>query len=466
MINRLFLLSCMGMLFLFFLNACAYAEETDDKKDVVFDVTDFGAVGEDDIDDTEAIQRAIDAASEEGGGTVFVPEGEYFIQAHVPGYEGNYLGDEGGIALESNVTLKLDQEAVLKAIPNEQEQYVIVRIFNKENVAVEGGKIQGERDEHSGDTGEWGYGIAITGGKDITVRDTILEDCWGDGMNIQVYRENDQVFLTENVTIENIESRNNRRQGMSIEGGESIIVRDSRFLDTNGTAPAAGVDIEPWNDAHEVTDVLFENCVFEGNEGAGLIVMGAGVSDVRIVDNVFQDNSEYEGGISLFFTSNIVVRRNLFIEDMMGIVTESENVTFTENSSTDGIGVINASNHILYERNVVSIEESWLPWEILVIPVYEENISQDIVLRENEIIGAIKDEEGEIIDIINAGIHATGVESLTVENNHIANLRFGLLLFEEISDIKITDNTFENIVSEIVYSDEDDFLYEDNIHRD
>ncbi len=46
----------------------------------VFDIAKFGATPDDESDDTAAIQRAIDAAGEAGGGIVMVPKGEFRVQ--------------------------------------------------------------------------------------------------------------------------------------------------------------------------------------------------------------------------------------------------------------------------------------------------------------------------------------------------------------------------------------------------
>src|SRR5581483_7915501 len=66
----------------------------------VFDVKKYGATGDGKTLDTPAINKAIDAASAAGGGTVFFSAGTYL---------------SGSIHLKSNVTLFLDSGAVIQA---------------------------------------------------------------------------------------------------------------------------------------------------------------------------------------------------------------------------------------------------------------------------------------------------------------------------------------------------------------
>ncbi len=49
----------------------------------IYNVLDFGAVGDGVSDDTSAFQKALDTASKEGGGIVFVPTGKYLIKGHL-----------------------------------------------------------------------------------------------------------------------------------------------------------------------------------------------------------------------------------------------------------------------------------------------------------------------------------------------------------------------------------------------
>lgn len=65
-----------------------------------FNVRDFGAKGDGVTKDTAAVQKAIDATAERGGGTVWVPAGRYLC---------------GTVHLKSNVTLHLDNGSTILA---------------------------------------------------------------------------------------------------------------------------------------------------------------------------------------------------------------------------------------------------------------------------------------------------------------------------------------------------------------
>ncbi|HUB24164.1 MAG TPA: glycosyl hydrolase family 28-related protein, partial [Tepidisphaeraceae bacterium] len=66
----------------------------------VYDVRQFGAIGDGQTLDTPAINRAIDKAASAGGGTVWLPAGTYLCYS---------------IHLKSNITLYLDSGATILA---------------------------------------------------------------------------------------------------------------------------------------------------------------------------------------------------------------------------------------------------------------------------------------------------------------------------------------------------------------
>jgi len=287
---------------------------TDDGEQVVtgtvnakgwFDVRMFGAKGDGVTDDTAAVQAAVDAAVSLGGGTVYVPAGRYMIFAHAPEtVSSNYLRDEGGIALGDNITLQMDPAATLAAIPNAEDAYQVVRVFNKSNVQIRGGRIEGERDAHTGGTGEWGFGMAVHGGSNIVISDVTVVDCWGDGvilLRLDGTPYSDTSKVVNNATLQRVVSDGNRRQGLSVAGVVGLTVSGCTFSNTSGTAPKAGVDMEPDFDGVPQHDVTFRDCTFVDNDGCGLTfgARGDNVKNFTIDRCVFSGNQESEASLKL-----------------------------------------------------------------------------------------------------------------------------------------------------------------------
>ena len=296
-------------------------DRLDDKelrvKEISINVKDFGAKGDGITDDTNAIQDAIYYVEMVGGGTVLIPNGTYMILAHVDGYIGNYLRDQGGIAMKDNVHLKLSKGASLKAITNGMPQYQIIRAYKKKNITIEGGTIIGERTSHTGTTGEWGYGISLQGGESLTIKDLTVKDCWGDGINLQFVA--DTIDIPTNVLISGVTSTNNRRQGMSVEGVINLTVRDSKFTLTNGTAPQCGVDIEPWSTNSKVENVLFDNCEFTDNNSSGMLIMGRMISKVKLDNCYFKGNKDSEGQLKTYNNAKDITVESSTFERVNGV---------------------------------------------------------------------------------------------------------------------------------------------------
>lgn len=94
----------------------------------------FGPAGDGGTDDTAAIQAALDAIPPEGG-TVWVPHGDYRIDALT------------GLRPKSRTKLLLDSGAVLRALPHGSERYNVILTASRTDVTVQGGTIVGERGE-------------------------------------------------------------------------------------------------------------------------------------------------------------------------------------------------------------------------------------------------------------------------------------------------------------------------------
>jgi polygalacturonase len=240
---------------------------------LIVNVTDTGASGDDAIEDTAAIQAAIDAVAGTGG-TVHVPDGTYLVDA----------AGKGRLRLRSDMTLDLAPGAVLKAVPNDARGYALLSISGASNVTVAGGTLEGERHEHAGTSGEWGMGIRIDGGaENVTISGVTARNMWGDGFYVESARA---VMLCAVV------ADSNRRQGLSIIEVDGLVVTGSIFKNTWGTRPSSGIDLEPDNAAQAIRDIRIQNSEFLDNVGAGLLIDGGKgpISNVEVTNNVFAGN--------------------------------------------------------------------------------------------------------------------------------------------------------------------------------
>ncbi|MCK9413751.1 MAG: right-handed parallel beta-helix repeat-containing protein [Prolixibacteraceae bacterium] len=224
-------------------------------------------------DDTKTLQSLIDQCPDNG--TVTIPAGTHYIDALV------------SLNLKSNMTLKLESGAVLKAIPNDKNGYYIVKLTNISNVKIVGGTIQGERAGHFGTTGEWGMCIGILGSSNVSVSDLTVRDGWGDG----IYVGYSGTQTCKNISIENVISDNNRRVALGIISVDGMVVKNSVFKNSKGTDPQSGIDIEP-NEGNTVTNVQVFDSQFLNNVNNGVVVQNivGTVSNILFSGNYFMGN--------------------------------------------------------------------------------------------------------------------------------------------------------------------------------
>jgi parallel beta-helix repeat protein len=265
---------------------------------LVANVRDMGASGNGSTDDTAAIQAAVDRVSGSGG-TVFVPDGTYLVDAAT------------SIRLGSKMTFRMSNNAILKAMPTGDISSRLIRIMDKSDVNVIGGTLMGERYAHTGTTDMSGDGISIAGVSNIVVEGVTAKDFWEDGFYVTEWNG----IPSKNVKICNVIADNNRRQGMSIVSADGVIVRGSIFKNTNGTDPMAGIDIEP-NLNQTVSNVQVLNSQMLSNQGYGIeltygtaLIGKAFINNVTIDGNTVADN--IKAGISISKTSGHRVSNNI-----------------------------------------------------------------------------------------------------------------------------------------------------------
>lgn len=204
------------------------------------------------------LQNLFNLSSNSYNGVINISQGDYYITI------ANNSTDS--IVIYSNTTVNLNGNIILN--PNDLTNYNIVTIRRRNNIIIQGGgSIVGDVVTHTGTTGEWGMGISIYDGNNITIKDVSVKNCWGDGIYIgQV--EAATTSYSSNILIDNVTIDSNRRQGISIISVENLTIRNSRIINTGAikfTSPGAGIDIEPNIANAMVRNINIEGCYFNGN---------------------------------------------------------------------------------------------------------------------------------------------------------------------------------------------------------
>ncbi len=116
---------------------------------------------------------------------------------------------------------------------------------------------------------EWRMGIAIRGCRNVLIEGLRVESSGGDGFYVDGGKG---LTYSEDVTIRNCISHDNHRQGISVISAQNLLVENCTFSGTQGTAPEAGIDLEPDTESQRLVNCVIRNCVFENNQGHEILV--------------------------------------------------------------------------------------------------------------------------------------------------------------------------------------------------
>jgi hypothetical protein len=275
-------------------------------------------------DDTAVIQAAFNSSHD-----ITFTDGTYLINADGSApTSGNGDSNSGGVTPQSNTVIRCTGNAVLQAKASALTGYNILRLNQVSNVKIYGCTISGDRATHTGTGGEWGYGIGIWGATDIWLEDLTVSNCWGDGIYIMRAQYPSTAYRSQRIHGKNVLSTNNRRQGMSVIDGLDVALRDSYFLNTNGTAPQAGIDIEPGGFGNTVAGFKCEGCEFSGNSGRGFVAQSTTLGDlvnVQLIAGSSHNNGD--AGVATVSTVQSMLVQGVNIYDNGGPGVWGINVT-------------------------------------------------------------------------------------------------------------------------------------------
>ena len=288
----------------------------------VYNVCQYGAVGNGKADDARAIQKAIDLCSVEGGGQVLLPANHTFLA--------------GPIQLKSNVNLHIEANATLLANPdesiyhlsafgaNEGEGMMWLYANDAENISITGvGTISGNGVAFMGAELEDSYELkpvttfdprphvlTLTGVRNLIVRDVTIRDgaywtlhlvgCDGaviDGINLL---NNLKIRNGDGIDVDH--SRNVRIANCHITSGDDCIcLKNRRETEKYGschdivvtncvmTSRSCAIKIGSEN-MDSIYNVLFDNCIIKAsNRGLGIQNRDEGTVTDVVFSNILLD---------------------------------------------------------------------------------------------------------------------------------------------------------------------------------
>ena len=263
-----------------------------------------------------------------------------FFGLNILNYElidGEYLID-GDLSLTSNSKI-YSKNSIIRRKTNSLNTYFMLNVGNIQNVVIDGLHLIGDKDTHTGTSGEWGYGIHVYGSTNVVIKNTIIEKTWGDGIYIGYKYSEQNPQPCDNITIDNCKVVSCSRNGYSICAGKYIKLLNSYCTDVKRIEPKSGIDIES-----------------EGPDGVDLIL------DFIEVINFTSEGNTY--GITTRINNDfnsIVISNHKSVNEAMGLVIfgiNNKGNMIYENSNiiksrSCAISITKKNNNLLTLRNIV-----------------------------------------------------------------------------------------------------------------
>lgn len=242
-----------------------------------FNVTDYGALGDNLHDNVPAFVRAIETCNKSGGGTVYVPRGMYKMNA--------------SIGLLSNVRLQLSDGAILSFSP---EVTYLIQCDEKENISITGpGKIRG------GSKG----GILLINSKNVLIENCDIES-GGDNISLQSGNTNENIIIKGNYF------RKAENSAIAL-GDETTGTIRNIFAENNtfGVIPLQIIKIK--SIAGKIEDIWMRNNYSEGYPCQTAFHLEQGIDQVKETGNPVIRYGYFEDFINLNANSYAIYLKSL-----------------------------------------------------------------------------------------------------------------------------------------------------------
>jgi polygalacturonase len=263
---------------------CLLAGEQAFAAEEIFDVRDYGAKPGGKTLCTASIQKAVDACSQSGGGTVYLPPGT-FLSGTIYFKTGVTLRLAAGCTLLGSTDLK-DYPPTVQAFRSYTDNYTDKSLIygeKVERIAITGlGTIDGQGASFEGPYKVRPYMIRFIECRDVTVKDVTIKDS---PMWVQHFLACDDVRIT-GITVRSLVNHNN--DGIDIDSCRRVVISDCNINSGDDAIVLKSTS------ARVCRDVAISNCVLSsrcnalkmGTESNGgfvnIVISGCSIYDTRL----------------------------------------------------------------------------------------------------------------------------------------------------------------------------------------
>lgn len=308
------------LMFIFFLSGTTIRCEAVTRR---YDITDFGADGTDKESDYDAIQEALDQASEDQMTVVIVPKGTYYI--------------DDTLYIQSNTKLKLSSKAIIKRKKSALSQNML-RTANANHFSdFNGGYRLAHNITVTGGTWDGGYIakakktsnlIYMGHSKHITIKNTTIKHCYGahaiefagvkdstiKNCKISEFRYDSSKFTNEAIQLDICYK--SKKEGRWAPGFKADKTPCSNILIEKNTITdyPRGIGVHHYLKNHPTTNITIRNNRFkrssastQGKSVVGIFLMG--VKKATVTQNTFD---HYAYGAMVKICKKVRITKNNF----------------------------------------------------------------------------------------------------------------------------------------------------------
>ena len=371
-----------------------------------------GAVGDGITDDTASLKTAYKKAAEAGGTLRLESDKTYLISDTLQ------IAGKSGFALDGN-------GATLKRVAETQdEHFIMLWFYRSSNYTVANLTLDGNRDNRISKETARAHNIVVSGGSDFNFFNVHSNNATADGYYIGAADDaSDAANFPTTGLIQNSSGSNNFRQGISLINGYDIRVLGGVYKDTNGTAPASGIDLEPNPGALPgIRNVYICGVSLLNNEGHGLTIGalfedGVTIQNVRAEHNLYADN--VKAGVHTFSNPNKAEAGIQNVTLQYSIFVNNANQPRTPEGR--GVGLrINAAR-VLVQNNIFAEHGAGIHRSVLDLPA--SSLVSDNLIRQNTFKDNTPGDWYAIYVHSLSGVNNSVVDNIVVDNAFKAAFR-------------------------------------------